>query len=69
METNDIHEGRLIFFNESKFWGFLKDENTGTEYFCHGKAFMTPPSLNDKLRFKIGEHRGKPCAVEITRID
>ena len=67
--TDDTHVGKLCFFNESKYWGFLRDSDTGTEYFCHGKAFMTPPSLMDKVRFKIGEHRGKKCAIEISRID
>ena len=65
------HEGTVKWFNESKGYGFISQEN-GSDVFVHysaiqGDGFRT---LNegDRVSFEIGDGPKGPHAINVSRI-
>ena len=48
-----IREGKVIFFNESKGYGFIKDNNSDEKFFVHINGLEQPVVENDKVTFTI----------------
>jgi CspA family cold shock protein len=48
-----MNKGTVKFFNESKGFGFIKDENSDKEYFVHSSGLKETISENDIVTFDL----------------
>jgi CspA family cold shock protein len=59
--------GTVKFFNDSKGFGFIKDENSNTEYFVHVSGLVDEVRENDKVTFELQEGRKGLNAINVKR--
>jgi len=53
-DTNEtIRKGIVVFFDESKGFGFIKDSSTGQDIFVHANTLTQPIKENNKVTFEI----------------
>lgn len=57
--------GRVKFFNESKGFGFIKDNETETEYFVHATSLQDKIYENDEVSFELAEGRKGLNAINV----
>jgi len=50
-----MNTGTVKFFNESKGFGFIKDDQSGKEYFVHASGLINPIKENDEVTFEVRE--------------
>ena len=62
-----MNKGIVKFFNESKGFGFIKDESTGKEYFVHVSGLTEKVKENDEVTFELIEGRKGLNAVNVRR--
>lgn len=48
-----MSKGTVKFFNESKGFGFIKDEKTQKEYFVHSSGLKDNIRENDEVTFDL----------------
>ena len=48
-----MNKGTVKFFNESKGFGFIKDEKTQKEYFVHSSGLKDNIRENDEVTFDL----------------
>jgi cold shock protein len=65
------YRGKVKFFNESKGWGFIKQDD-GPEVFVHysniqAQGFRTLKE-NDEVEFELGNGAKGPQATNVTKI-
>ena len=53
-----MSKGTVKFFNETKGFGFIKDEETAKEYFVHSSGLKESIKENDVVTFDL-EHGKK----------
>jgi CspA family cold shock protein len=63
-----MNTGTVKFFNESKGYGFIKDENTNQEIFVHVTGLEEKVRENDKVSFNIVEGKKGVNAVNVKKI-
>ena len=63
-----MNTGTVKFFNESKGYGFIKDENTNQEIFVHVTGLDEKVRENDKVSFTITEGKKGVNAVNVKKI-
>jgi CspA family cold shock protein len=63
-----MNTGTVKFFNESKGYGFIKDENTNQEIFVHVTGIEDKIRENDKVSFNIVEGKKGVNAVNVKKI-
>ena len=63
--------GTVKFFNETKGFGFIKDDESGKEYFVHVTGLSDKIRENDTFNFIDLEDfmPGKPLTLEIVHAD
>jgi cold shock CspA family protein len=44
-----MNEGIVKFFNQTKGFGFIREENSGTEYFVHATGLIDKVRENDRV--------------------
>lgn len=60
-----IRNGTVTFYNDSKGYGFIKDEKSQESIFVHAHALSTPIKEGDKVSFEIEiTHKG-PNAKDV----
>jgi len=52
IEMDIVRQGKITFFNESKGYGFIKDDQTQESIFVHINGLMQPVKENDKVTFE-----------------
>ena len=57
--------GIVKFFNESKGFGFIKDDEDEKEYFVHVSGLIDRVKDNDKVTFELTEGRKGLNAVDV----
>lgn len=57
--------GVVKFFNESKGFGFIVDDETKKEVFVHVSGLVDTISEGDKVTFDITDGRKGPNAVDV----
>ena len=57
-----MRTGTVKFFNESKGYGFITDEETGKDIFVHASA-ITPEELREGDRVSYEEEEGRKGKV------
>lgn len=64
-DTDIIRKGKVTFFNDSKGFGFIKDEKSEESIFVHINALIDPIKENDSVTFEIEQGQRGPTAVEV----
>jgi len=60
-----MNTGTVKFFNESKGFGFIKDEMSSKEYFVHVSGLKSSIRENDKVAFDLQEGKKGLNAVNV----
>lgn len=60
-----MKKGTVKFFNESKGFGFIVDEETGSEVFVHVSGLVDEIKENDEVTYDITDGRKGPNAVDV----
>lgn len=60
-----MNKGIVKFFNESKGFGFIKDENSSKEYFVHSSGLNDTITENDVVTFDIEQGKKGLNAVNV----
>ena len=60
-----MDNGTVKFFNDSKGFGFIKEEGTGKEYFVHVSGLIDEIRENDEVTFELKEGKKGLNAVDV----
>lgn len=62
-----MSKGTVKFFNESKGFGFIKDEETKQDFFVHVTGLLDQVNENDEVTFDIEEGKKGLMAVNVKK--
>ncbi|CAG0978607.1 MAG: cold shock domain-containing protein [Bacteroidetes bacterium] len=62
-----MNKGKVKFFNNTKGFGFIKDEESGKEYFVHVSGLVDEVKEDDDVVFDLQEGRKGLNAVNVKR--
>lgn len=68
MSNNTALTGTVKFFNNVKGFGFIKENNTGTEYFVHITGCVDSINENDAVQFEVKDGQRGPSAINVELI-
>ena len=60
-----MNTGTVKFFNDSKGFGFIKDDASGQEYFVHVSGLIDEIREGDEVTFELKEGRKGLNAVDV----
>ena len=60
-----MNKGTVKFFNDSKGYGFIKDEESNEEYFVHANGLVDEIRQDDEVTFDLEEGRKGVNAVNV----
>lgn len=60
-----MSKGKVKFFNETKGFGFISDEETNKEYFVHVTGLIDEIRENDEVEYDLEEGRKGLNAVNV----
>jgi len=60
-----MKEGKVKFFNESKGFGFIKDNESDNEYFVHVTGLIDDVKEDDEVTFELKEGKKGLNAVDV----
>ncbi|WP_242929163.1 cold-shock protein [Pontibacter vulgaris] len=60
-----IRKGTVAFFNTSKGYGFIKDQQTQESIFVHLNGLVNPIKENDKVTFEVEMGQKGPTAINV----
>ncbi|MBK7669673.1 MAG: cold shock domain-containing protein [Sphingobacteriaceae bacterium] len=60
-----MNKGTVKFFNTAKGFGFIKDGESGNEYFVHVTNLLEPIKENDEVTFELEEGKKGVNAVRV----
>jgi len=63
-----MNKGTVKFFNDTKGFGFIKDEESGNEYFVHVSGLVDKIKEGDKVQFELKEGKKGLNAVEVKQL-
>ena len=63
-----MNTGTIKFFNESKGYGFIKDDNTEAEIFVHVSGLQEPVAQDDKVEYEVVDGRKGQNAVNVKKV-
>ena len=61
--------GTVMFFNETKGFGFIKHDESSKETFVHVNGLVHEIQQDDRVEFELQEGRKGMNAVNVRRID
>lgn len=64
-KINKMNNGTVKFFNNSKGFGFIKDNNSSTEYFVHSTGLIDTIKENDEVTFDLKQGNKGLNAVNV----
>jgi CspA family cold shock protein len=62
-----MKEGIVKFFNETKGFGFIKENGTNNEYFVHVSGLVDKIKENEEVTFDLQEGKKGLMAVNVKR--
>ena len=60
--------GTVKFFNDSKGYGFIIEDDSNTEYFIHVTGLIDEVQEGDKVEFELKEGKKGLNAVDVKQI-
>lgn len=60
-----MSKGTVKFFNETKGFGFIKEEDTDKEYFVHVSGLLDQVGENDEVTFDLQDGKKGLSAVNV----
>jgi CspA family cold shock protein len=60
-----MNKGTVKFYNESKGFGFIKDDSSSKEYFVHSTGLKDSIRENDEVTFDLEEGKKGLNAVNV----
>tara|TARA_B100001093_G_C26695025_1_gene956534 strand:+ start:644 stop:835 length:192 start_codon:yes stop_codon:yes gene_type:complete len=63
-----MNKGTVKFFNESKGFGFVVEDESKTEYFVHATGLIDQINEGDSVEFELEEGRKGLNAVNVKTI-
>jgi cold shock CspA family protein len=63
-----VRRGSVTFFNDSKGYGFIRDEKTQESIFFHVNGLITEVKERDKVTFEVEKGQKGPTAVKVTAV-
>jgi CspA family cold shock protein len=60
-----MNRGKVKFYNESKGYGFIKEDETNNEYFVHVSGLIDEVRDDDAVEFELVEGRKGLNAVNV----
>lgn len=63
-----MNTGKVKFFNESKGFGFIVDDESGKEYFTHISGLIDEIKEDEKVSFELQEGKKGMNAVNVKLI-
>jgi len=60
-----MNQGKVKFFNHSKGYGFIRDEENNKEYFVHVSGLIDEVKDDDDVEFELVEGRKGLNAVNV----
>jgi CspA family cold shock protein len=60
-----MNKGTVKFYNETKGFGFIKDNNSSKEYFVHSTGLKDNIGENDEVTFDLEEGKKGLNAVNV----
>ena len=63
-----MQTGIVKFYNESKGFGFIKDDATSQEIFVHATGLIDRIKENDKVSYELTEGKRGPSATDVKKI-
>ena len=63
-----IRQGHVVFFNGSKGYGFIKDDDTGESIFVHNNDLTSPVKENDAVSFETQKGVKGLAAVRVKKL-
>ena len=64
-DTDPTRKGKVTFFNTSKGFGFIKDQQSQESVFVHANNLSQPVKENDKVTFEVEPGDRGPVAVNV----
>jgi len=68
MSNSTALTGKVKFFNTTKGFGFIKDDNTENEYFVHITGCVDNINENDSVEFDLKEGQKGLNAINVKLI-
>lgn len=63
-----MNSGTIKFFNESKGYGFIKEDVSNQEYFVHVTGLVDKVEKDDKVSFSVVDGKKGKNAVDVKKI-
>ncbi len=63
-----MKQGKVKFFNESKGFGFIKDKESGIEYFVHVSGLIDEIREDDEVSFELQQGKRGLNAVNVKQV-
>jgi cold shock CspA family protein len=63
-----VRQGHVVFFNGSKGYGFIKDDDTGESIFVHNNDLTSPVKENDAVSFETQKGVKGLAAVRVKKL-
>ena len=60
-----MQTGKVKFFNESKGYGFIKDDDSDQEFFVHVSGLIDEIKQNDAVTFEVKEGKKGLNAINV----
>ena len=60
-----MNKGKVKFFNVTKGFGFIKDNESGEEYFVHSTGLIDRINEDDEVEFSLKEGKKGMNAVDV----
>ena len=68
VEEDPIKKGKIEFFNDSKGYGFIKENDTGDKFFVHVNGMTEPCVEGDKVQFELERGMKGMNAINVKKI-
>jgi CspA family cold shock protein len=65
--NKSMGKGTVKFFNETKGFGFIKEDESNKEYFVHVSGLVDQVKENDEVTFELEEGRKGLMAVSVKK--
>lgn len=63
-----MNSGIIKFFNESKGYGFIKEDESNQEYFVHATGLTDKVKKDDKVTFNLVDGKKGKNAVNVKKV-